>query len=1117
MRLTSRSGLAVEINANGSIRRLDHGDIAVNLFPGNEVEGGPANVYLRARAGAAVEFTPLLGPCSPSRFDVEDRGFAAEGMWHGIRFSLSLALADAAPAWFWHVALENASSTEREVDLVYAQDIALSSYDTVRLNEYYVSHYIDHAPLADRAHGWLLASRQNLAVGGRHPWALIGSLRCGVAFATDALQVHGLAARAGAAPIGLRSELPSVRRQHEHSMVAIQDAPIVLVPGAQAIAGFFGWLEADHPAATDTRDLAIIERVLALPEARPLARSAATEARSATPTLFAPARLLQSLDLDESALEARFGAERRHEERDDAGRLLSFFHGTDRHVVLRAKELQVLRPHGHILRTGRALAPDETALTSTAWMAGVFHSMLTQGHVGINRFLSTVRSYLALFRSQGLRVFVDMDGAWQLLDVPSAFEMGPDQCRWIYRHAGGTIDVHSRAHGDPHTLELRIEIAEGDAARFLISHHIALDGDDGSGAGPARCSVDGDAVVVKPSPASELGRRFPQGGFRIEPAAATRFDRIGGDELLFADGLPHGQPFVCIVTARAKSVGLRLRGALIDRSADVPAAGDAQSPSWCIDALPQLHAPDRSPRARDLAALNDIVPWYAHDALVHFLSPRGLEQFSGGGWGTRDVCQGPVELLLALQRTQPVRALLLRVFAAQNPDGDWPQWFSFFERERAIRAADSHGDIVFWPLLALAQYLLATNDAGLLDERVPFFDARASAVGATVGEHVERALALIEERTIAGTQLAAFGHGDWNDALQPADPRMRGRMCSAWTVTLHYQTLTTLATALRRLGLDRRAAALERDAQAVREDFHRLLMPDGIVAGYALFDGPGRIDYLLHPRDRATGVRYSLLPMIHAILADLFGPAQARAHLELIGRQLTASDGVRLFERPMAYRGGTQRYFQRAEAASFFGREIGLMYTHAHLRYAEALAHVGDAEGFFDALARIDPIGLRSRVPAASLRQANCYHSSSDAAFRDRAQASAEYERVLRGEIAFDGGWRIYSSGPGIALSLIVRNLLGLRVEGGALVIDPVLPRTLDGLRAETEVAGRPIEIVYEIGPAGHGPITIALNGSPLAFARGANPHRSGAAETSLADVLARLTGRADRLTVALP
>ncbi len=69
-------------------------------------------------------------------------------------------------------------------------------------------------------------------------------------------------------------------------------------------------------------------------------------------------------------------------------------------MVLKAKELQVLRPHGHILRTGERLTPDEAALTSTAWMAGVFHSMVTQGHVNINRFLSTTHSYLGLLRKR---------------------------------------------------------------------------------------------------------------------------------------------------------------------------------------------------------------------------------------------------------------------------------------------------------------------------------------------------------------------------------------------------------------------------------------------------------------------------------------------------------------------------------------------------------------------------------------------------------------------------------------------------------------------------------------------------------------------------------------------
>ena len=84
----------------------------------------------------------------------------------------------------------------------------------------------------------------------------------------------------------------------------------------------------------------------------------------------------------------------------------------------------------------------------------------------------------------------------------------------------------------------------------------------------------------------------------------------------------------------------------------------------------------------------------------------------------------------------------------------------------------------------------------------------------------------------------------------------------------------------------------------------------------------------------------------------------------------------------MAYHGGLQKYFQRAESASYFGREIGIMYTHAHLRYCEALARFGDADGFFHALCQINPIAIRELVPSAALRQANCYYSSSDRGLR---------------------------------------------------------------------------------------------------------------------------------------
>jgi cellobiose phosphorylase len=1105
------------MTASGAVRRLDCGGTTLNLFVGSEVEAGPTNLFLR-RGAASPGWTPLLGPASPTRFGAPADGVLAGcGTWQGVDYEISLRLAAQAPIWFWHVSLTNASSEAQELDLTYAQDLALAPYAAVRMNEYYVSQYIDHTPLADPRRGILIASRQNQAADGRNPWCLIGSLRKAVSFATDGLDFYGLASRAGQPPVGMTADLPGRRLQHEHAMAVLRDAPVRLAPGERLDAGFFGVFVADHGGATSEADLSRVGAALALPESSPPPPPPDVSAASpAAPTVFSATDPLRAADLDGDALRRLFPAPWRHEELDEHGRLLSFFHGVDGHVVLQAKELRVLRPHGQLLRTGRHLTPDESALTSTVWMSGVFHSMLAQGHVSINRFLSANRSYLGFFRSQGLRVFARLAGEWRLLGIPSAFEMTPESCRWIYRHGAGEIQLRSAARSAPHTLTLDIEVTAGPETAFLICQHIALNGDDGNTTEPLAWRRAGDTLIVTAAADSDVGRRFPRGEFRITLTPEAAVQRVGTDELLFCDGRSREEPYLCVESSPVQRTSLAIRADLVAEASQNPwrpAPGEPLLPVLTI-------APTASPAPSRVRAahLAEMVPWYAQNALVHYLSPRGLEQYSGGGWGTRDVCQGPVEMLLALGRTEPLRDIVLRVMANQNPDGDWPQWFMFFERERGIRAGDSHGDIVFWPLVALAQYLIASGDADILEARVPFFDPRGPDAGehATVWQHVERAFTVIDRRRIPNTTLAAYGHGDWNDSLQPADPALRDHMCSAWTVTLHFQALTTLARALRSIGRCAQAEPLERQAQAVRADFQRLLIPDGVLTGYAVFDSGADIRYILHPRDATTGVHYSSLAMIHAILEDMLTPEQTRAHLEIIGRELTGPDGVRLFDRPMPYHGGPQRIFQRAESATFFGREIGLMYMHAHLRYAQALAHVGAAEEFFRALCQASPLGIRSVVPSATPRQANCYYSSSDAAFTDRYQARAEYGRIADGTIPLDGGWRVYSSGAGIALGLTLRHFLGLTGEAGDFCIDPVMPGALDGMHVTTSLRGHPLEVTYRIGPAGCGVNAIVLNGEKLPFTHAANPHRRGAARVPAGPVLARLGGARNVLAIDL-
>ena len=326
----------------------------------------------------------------------------------------------------------------------------------------------------------------------------------------------------------------------------------------------------------------------------------------------------------------------------------------------------------------------------------------------------------------------------------------------------------------------------------------------------------------------------------------------------------------------------------------------------------------------------------------------------------------------------------------------------------------------------------------------------------SVRAHVDRLLATVRKRFIPGTQLIRYGEGDWNDSLQPADPTMRDWMVSSWTVALLYQQINRYAEILSRVGDDVRANDLRDLAAGMRGDFNRLLIRGGTVAGYALFD-PARKspELLLHPTDTRTGLRYSLLPMTRAIIAGLFTRQQARHHLRLIRQHLLFPDGARLIDRPVAYRGGPEQVFRRAELAAFFGREIGLMYVHAHLRYGEAMAVLGEADALWEALQVANPITVTERLAHASPRQRNAYFSSSDAAFSDRYRAQAEWPRVKAGSIPVDGGWRIYSSGPGLYTNLLLSHAFGIRRRFGERIVDPVLPPSLGRISVEMNVDGR--------------------------------------------------------------
>jgi cellobiose phosphorylase len=252
---------------------------------------------------------------------------------------------------------------------------------------------------------------------------------------------------------------------------------------------------------------------------------------------------------------------------------------------------------------------------------------------------------------------------------------------------------------------------------------------------------------------------------------------------------------------------------------------------------------------------------------------------------------------------------------------------------------------------------------------------------------------------------------------------------------------------------------------------------------------PGQAELMLHPSDTKTGIHYRLLPMTRSMIAELLTAEQAEAHYGVIREKLYHPDGVRLMDRPAKYRGGVSTHFKRAEQASNFGREIGLQYVHAHIRFIEAMAKLGKAEEAWSGLHKINPVGLKDVVPNAELRQSNVYFSSSDGKFSTRYEAEERFDELRSGKVPVKGGWRIYSSGPGIYMNQLISNCLGIRVRGEDLIIDPVLPPHLDGLRFKFAWMGIPTTFIYHLKGQGR---VVRINGQEIPVRENPGYYRSG-------------------------
>ncbi len=1133
--LTGASLLSIQVLPSGAVYAIRHRGTLINqVLPGPAGEG-LFRLYLREHcqvpeSGRSRRSTRLVGAgipftCEHNRATWRVESSAASPT---LRASTTLQMHPSALAWRWVVRIENGGAMPRTVDLVLGQDLGLGDESTVRNNEAYVSQYIDFLPVADPELGWALLARQNQSMeGGRHPWLALACTARADSYCTDGTQFFGADHRLTGTPAAAYLErLPSRRLQYECALAGLQTCPLEVAPGGCVEVTFVARYLDDHPAVSTSTDVALIRDVVGgFPKPATNDASAASTAAS----WFTRAAWRHGDAPTPADLAAWFPGPHREVEYDASHEVQAFFCGENTHVVTRAKEARVARPHGHLLRSGNCTWIDDTQYGATVYAAGIFAAQTYHGNPSLARLLPVVRDALGIMRTSGQRVFVRNGDAWVQLGVPSAFALTPGMVRWIYRFGAETIQIRVWCAADLPAAFLELDVLGGSRHDFLVTHELALGANEFAQDASIRMWADGWAACSL-DPNSFSGRHLPRTCFALAGHAAADV-AVGGDELLYEDGVRRNGPYVAFHFAATAHCGVIQLGtdkgpdALPDlvattRAKFAAAATDGIAPGEPVPLPLQL----RGSNEGGIGRINEVLPWFNHNAAIHFAAPHGLEQYGGGAWGVRDVCQGSLEWLLTARRFEAVRRMLTTVFAQQYFGaggvhsalmGTWPQWF-MFPPFQSIQQAHSHGDVCFWPVKALCDYVEASGDLNFLHTFVGYTSpATFTPAGPleTLWVHCDRVVTHVESRFLPGTALVNYGDGDWDDTLQPADPTMRTRLVSTWTVALAYHTLRQLAEVCRRANETARAARLQSMLLAMRTDFAAQLMPDGVAAGFALMEPDGSVHPLLHPRDQTTGIHLRLLPMTRSILAELFTPDDARSHLRLIAAELRYADGVRLMDRPAAYHGGVERLFRRAESAANVGREIGLQYVHAHLRYAEALAKVGDAEGLWTALQVVNPVGLEATVPNAAPRQSNVYFSSSDADFADRYEANARWSELRSGSVSVRGGWRLYSSGPGLFLHNVRTCLLGIRESFGDVLFDPVLPRSLDGLQATLELVGATVKITYQVKET-FGPTAVIVNGERVNATRVSHPYRTGGLKMTASQLQSMLSASDNAIEV---
>jgi cyclic beta-1,2-glucan synthetase len=525
-----------------------------------------------------------------------------------------------------------------------------------------------------------------------------------------------------------------------------------------------------------------------------------------------------------------------------------------------------------------------------------------------------------------------------------------------------------------------------------------------------------------------LGRN----GTPDHPAALARRDRLSGRIGAGLDPCsalqatielpPGGRAEVVFFLGEAASAEQARELIVRYRTRDIAAVLRAVRERWDdVLGTVQVATPDRS---MDIL-LNR---WLLYQTLACRVWARSALYQAGGAYGFRDQLQD----VMALAVSEPglARQHVLRAAARQFVEGDVQHWWHP-PGGRGVRTRVS--DDLLWLPYIVAQYVEVTGDGAALDEMVPFlegpklaigqaesyFEPRASEERGTLFEHCARAL---DCSLTAGTHgLPLMGTGDWNDGMNEVGAEGKGE--SVWLGWFLHAVLSEWATLADARGESKRVERWRSYVSALKEALEEAW--DGDWYRRAYFDDGTPLGAAVNDACRIDSIAQSW-----SVISGAADPARRERAMAAVDEHLVRrADGLVLLLTPPFDDTPLEPGYIKGYVPGV--RENGGQYTHAAIWSAMAFAALGDGDKAAELFVMLSPINHTSTEAGVQRYKVEPYVVAAD--------VYAEPPHVGR------GGWTWYTGSAGWMYRAGLESILGFRLRGARLVVDPCIPHAWPG------------------------------------------------------------------------